>query len=34
MRRRGLTWDLDERDVEAIDRAFPAPDRDVPLPML
>jgi diketogulonate reductase-like aldo/keto reductase len=30
----GAGWELDQRDIEAIDRAFPAPDRDVPLAML
>ncbi len=30
----GAGWDLAPEDVAAIDRAFPAPDRDVPLGML
>ena len=30
----GAGWELDESDIAAIDRAFPAPDRDVPLGML
>ncbi|HEX7127768.1 MAG TPA: aldo/keto reductase [Thermodesulfobacteriota bacterium] len=30
----GAGWSLDEADLAAIDRAFPAPDRDVPLGML
>jgi diketogulonate reductase-like aldo/keto reductase len=30
----GAGWNLDTRDIAEIDRAFPAPDRDVPLGML
>jgi diketogulonate reductase-like aldo/keto reductase len=30
----GVGWDLTAEDIAAIDRAFPAPDRDVPLGML
>jgi len=30
----GAGWNLDARDIAEIDRAFPAPDRDVPLGML
>jgi diketogulonate reductase-like aldo/keto reductase len=30
----GAGWDLTPEDIVAIDRAFPAPDRDVPLGML
>jgi diketogulonate reductase-like aldo/keto reductase len=30
----GAGWELDPADIAAIDRAFPAPDRDVPLGML
>ena len=30
----GVGWQLDPEDLAAIDRAFPAPDRDVPLGML
>lgn len=30
----GAGWQLDEQDLAAIDRAFPAPDRDVPLGMI
>lgn len=30
----GAGWEMAREDVEAIDRAFPAPDRDVPLEML
>ena len=30
----GAGWKLNARDIEEIDRAFPAPDRDVPLGML
>jgi diketogulonate reductase-like aldo/keto reductase len=30
----GAGWQLEEQDLAAIDRAFPAPDRDVPLGMI
>jgi diketogulonate reductase-like aldo/keto reductase len=30
----GVGWELTERDIAEIDRAFPAPDRDVPLGMI
>jgi diketogulonate reductase-like aldo/keto reductase len=30
----GAGWQLDEQDLAEIDRAFPAPDRDVPLGMI
>lgn len=30
----GAGWELDEQDLAAIDRAFPAPDHDVPLGMI
>jgi hypothetical protein len=30
----GTGWELAPDDIAAIDRAFPAPDRDVPLGML
>jgi diketogulonate reductase-like aldo/keto reductase len=30
----GVGWELPPEDIAAIDRAFPAPDRDVPLGML
>lgn len=30
----GAGWELSEEDIAAIDRAFPTPDRDVPLAML
>jgi diketogulonate reductase-like aldo/keto reductase len=30
----GAGWALEAADIAALDRAFPAPDRDVPLGML
>lgn len=30
----GAGWALDPADIAALDRAFPAPDRDAPLGML
>ena len=30
----GAGWELEERDIAEIDRAFPAPERDVPLATL
>lgn len=30
----GAGWELTAEDIAAIDRAFPAPDRDVPLGMI